>query len=63
MAKTKNNIFFLSLSYLLIKKNLDFFWDKDRLLSQSNDKIFVNHSLSKGFIVLMSEYGVETGLW
>ena len=63
MVKTRNNVFFLSLPYLSIKNNLDFFWDEDRLLSQSNDKVFVNHSLSEGFIVLMSEYGIETGLW
>lgn len=63
MVKTKSNVFFLSLPYLSIKNNLDFFWDEDRILSQSNDKIFINHSLSKGFIILMSEYGIETGLW
>lgn len=63
MVKTESNVFFLSLPYASIKNNLDFFWDEGRKLSQSNDKIFINHSISKGFIILMSEYGVETGLW
>ncbi|WP_455816159.1 hypothetical protein [Pseudomonas cerasi] len=63
MVKTKANVFFLSLPYISIRNNLVFFWDEDRILSQSDDKIFFNHSLSKGFIMLMSEYGVETALW
>jgi len=63
MVKTKSSVFFLSLPCISIKNNLDFFWDKDNTLSQSDDKIFVKNDFSKGFVILKSEYGIETGSW
>lgn len=63
MIKTDSNIFFLSLPYNSIKNNLDFFWYQNKLTNHTDEKIFINKDLSKGFVIFASEYGIETASW